>query len=137
MQKEEQRYYTCSFTQKIIHGLKDPAAVDKNLHFYVKKNRFQVLNMPSLGIQNILVVPNKGKEVTTFAKSYSMCDFLYFDLWHFIFYNVQDNTLMVKYKKVLFVEDFLEDFFEDIKEVHEKVVLRVGNHKPYEKVFPF
>ena len=28
------------FAQKVMHALKDPAAVDKNLRFYVKKNGF-------------------------------------------------------------------------------------------------
>ena len=41
----------------------------KNLHFYVKKNEFQVLDMPSLGVQNFLVLSRKDKEVhvTTFV----------------------------------------------------------------------
>ena len=40
---------------------------------------------------------------------------------------------MVKYKKVLFIEDF----FVAIKEIHEKVLLHAGYHKTYEKVFSF
>ena len=43
---------------------------------------------------------------------------------------MEDNTVMAKYKKVLFVEDF----FVAIKEVHEKLLLHAGYHKTYEKV---
>ena len=42
---------------KTIHLLKDPVAVDKGLHFYTKQNGLQVLDVQSLGIQNVLVVP--------------------------------------------------------------------------------
>ena len=56
-----------AFAQKIIHALKDPAAVDKNLRFYVKKNGFRLLDMPSLGVHNVLVLPREDKEVTTFV----------------------------------------------------------------------
>ena len=53
-----------AFGQSIIHALKDPAAVDKNLRFYVKKTQFRVLDIPSLGIQNVPVVPRKDMEVS-------------------------------------------------------------------------
>ena len=48
-----------SFGQVIIRALKTPAAVDKSLRFYVKKHRFQLLDLPSLGVKEVLVVPVK------------------------------------------------------------------------------
>ena len=47
-----------SFGQVIIRALKTPA-VDKSLRFYVKKHRFQLLDLPSLGVKEVLVVPVK------------------------------------------------------------------------------
>lgn len=58
-----------AFAEKIRHALKNPTAVDKNFRFYVKKTAFQVIDMASLGVQNVLVVPRKGTEVSTLAES--------------------------------------------------------------------
>ena len=43
---------------------------------------------------------------------------------------MEDNTIMGKYKKVVFVEDF----YSTIKEVHEKELFHAGYHKTHEKV---
>jgi len=48
-----------SFGERIIRMLKDPQAGDKNLRFYVKKHGFQLLDLPSLHVQDALVVPVK------------------------------------------------------------------------------
>ena len=45
--------------ERIIRVLKDPTAGDKNLRFYVKKHKFQLLDLSSLGVQEVLVVPVK------------------------------------------------------------------------------
>ena len=34
------------FGEKIKAAIKDPASVDKNLRFFVKKSGFQILNIP-------------------------------------------------------------------------------------------
>ena len=47
-----------------------------------------------------------------------------------VFQNVEDNSIMGKYKKVVFVEDM----FDVITEVHEKELLHAGYRKTYEKV---
>ena len=54
-----------AFGKKVATCLKDPTASDKNFRFWVKKRGFQLLNLPSLGAQDVLVVPvnTKGKEV--------------------------------------------------------------------------
>ena len=39
--------------------LKDPSSADKNLSVFVKKSGFQILNLPSLGARDVLVVPAK------------------------------------------------------------------------------
>ena len=53
-----------SFGQKIIECLKNPASADKNFRFYVKKGKFQLLDIPSLGIKEpVLVVPAPPDQV--------------------------------------------------------------------------
>lgn len=53
------------FGEKIIGALKDPSSVDKNLRFYIKKNKFKILNLPSLGAHDVLVVPAKHQVCVT------------------------------------------------------------------------
>ena len=40
----------------IIDMLKDPASANKSLCFFVKKHGFQLQNLPSLEVQEVLVV---------------------------------------------------------------------------------
>ena len=47
------------FGEKIIGALKDLSSVDKNLRFFVRKHKFKILNLPSLGAHDVLVVPTK------------------------------------------------------------------------------
>ena len=49
---------------KIKTAIKDPSSVDKNLRFFVKKG-FQILNIPSLGGRDVLVVPVKEQVLLT------------------------------------------------------------------------
>ena len=49
---------------KIKTAIKDPSSVDKNLRFFVKKG-FQILNIPSLGARDVLVVPVKEQVLLT------------------------------------------------------------------------
>ena len=52
------------FGEKIKVAIKEPAIVDKNLRFYVKKHGLQLLNLPSIGSSDILFVPAKeGSQV--------------------------------------------------------------------------
>ena len=44
------------FGDKIKAAIKDPLSVDKNMRFFV---RFQILNIPSLGARDVLVIPVK------------------------------------------------------------------------------
>ena len=53
------------FGDKIKTAIKDPSAVDKNLRFFVKKKGFQILNIPSLGARDVLVVPAKEQVLLT------------------------------------------------------------------------
>ena len=48
-----------SFGGRIIAVVWDPTAGDKNMRFYVKKRKFQFLDLPSLGMKNVMVVPTK------------------------------------------------------------------------------
>ena len=47
------------FGDKIKAAIKDPSSVDNNLRFFVKKSGFHILNIPSLGARDVLVVPAK------------------------------------------------------------------------------
>ena len=47
------------FGDKIKAAIKDPSSVDKNMRFFVKKKGFQILNIPSLGARDVLVIPVK------------------------------------------------------------------------------
>ena len=53
------------FGDKIKTAIKDPSAVDKNLRFFVKKKGFQIMNIPSLGARDVLVVPAKEQVLLT------------------------------------------------------------------------
>ena len=48
----------------------------------------------------------------------------------FVLQNVEDNSTVGKYRKVVFVEDF----YSKLKDVHEMELLHAGYHKTYEKV---
>ena len=47
------------FGEKIKAAIKDTSSADKNLRFFIKKSGFQILNIPSLGARDVLVVPAK------------------------------------------------------------------------------
>ena len=47
------------FGDKIKAAIKDPSSADKNMRFFVKKKGFQILNIPSLGARDVLVIPVK------------------------------------------------------------------------------
>ena len=48
---------------KFMAVLKDPlTSCDKNTPFFVKKNKFQILNIPGLGTHDVLVLPVKDNE---------------------------------------------------------------------------
>ena len=53
------RVIRASFGEKIVRVLKDSSAGDKNLHHFVKKHGFHILDLPSLGMQDVLIVPVK------------------------------------------------------------------------------
>ena len=59
-------YYE-EFGDRIRAAIKDPSSADKNLLYYVKKNNFQLLNLPRLGARDVLVVPAKKQVI--FANS--------------------------------------------------------------------
>lgn len=45
----------------------------------------------------------------------------------FVLQNVEDNSILGKYRKV----GFVEDFYSTLKAVHEKELLHAGYHKTY------
>ena len=49
------------FGDKVKTVIKDPSSADKNLRFFVKKTKLQLLDLPSLGARDVLVVPAKDQ----------------------------------------------------------------------------
>ena len=45
-----------SFSKRIKDCLKDPSSADKTFRFYVKKEHFELLNLPNLGLSHVLVL---------------------------------------------------------------------------------
>eukprot|EP00731_Ephydatia_muelleri_P024213 Em0016g484a len=95
------------FGDKIKAAIKDPSSVDKNTRFFVKKKGFQILNIPSLGARDVLVIPVKEQDL------------------------VEDNTALDKYRRVAHVEEL----YDIIRDVHEKELLHGGYKKTFDKVF--
>ena len=58
------------FGDKIKAAIKDPSSADKNMRFFVKKKGFQILNIPSLGARDVLVIPVK-EQVKSHKSSHS------------------------------------------------------------------
>ena len=68
--------------EKIKAAIKDPSSVDKNLRFFVKKSGFQILNIPSLGARDVLVVPAKQQVGLTVMLVVGDCRCLYSHAFH-------------------------------------------------------
>ena len=49
-----------SLAKRIKECLKDWTKADKAFRFYVKKERFHLLDLPNLGLSDVLVVPSSG-----------------------------------------------------------------------------
>ena len=47
-----------SFSKRIKDCLKDPSTAEKSFRFYVKKERFELLDLPNLDLSDVLVVPS-------------------------------------------------------------------------------
>ena len=47
-----------SFSKQINDCLKDTSTADKSFRFYVKKERFELLNLANLGLSDVLVIPS-------------------------------------------------------------------------------
>ena len=48
-----------AFGEKVKAAINDSSSADKHLRFFVKKNMLQLLDLPSLGARDVLVVPAK------------------------------------------------------------------------------
>ena len=55
-------YYE-AFGEKIKAVLQGCSSEDRNFRFWIRKKKFQLLDIPSLGAKNVLIVPVKEKEV--------------------------------------------------------------------------
>ena len=51
--------YHRDFGDRVRAAINDPSSADKSLRFFVKKTRLQLLDLPSLGAHDVLVVPAK------------------------------------------------------------------------------
>ena len=57
--------YHQAFGERVVKALKDSLSCNKNFRFWIKKKGFKLLDIPSLGAREVLVVPVKEKEVRT------------------------------------------------------------------------
>ena len=55
--------FRSSFGARIADIVRNPTAGDKNIRCYVKKHRFQLLDLPSLGMKDVLIVPRRTDQV--------------------------------------------------------------------------
>ena len=58
-----------AFGEKVKSCLRDPSSVDKNFRFLVKKRGFQLLDLPSLGLKDVLVVARQDDKEVSCSKS--------------------------------------------------------------------
>ena len=58
-----------AFGEKVKSCLRDPSSVDKNFRFLVKKRGFQLLDLPSLGLKDVLVVARQEDKEVSCSKS--------------------------------------------------------------------
>ena len=55
------------FGEKVKDTIKNPSTADKDLCFYIKKNQLKLLDLPSLGARDVLIIPVKeNREVRLF-----------------------------------------------------------------------
>ena len=59
-----------AFGEQIKRCLRDPCSTDKNFRFLVKKRGFQLLDLPSLGLKDVLVVPRQKDKEASQHKSF-------------------------------------------------------------------
>ena len=74
--------YVYVYVCKIKAAIKDPSSVDKNLHSFVKKSGFQILNIPRLGARDVLVVPAKQQVGLTVMLVVGNCRCMYSHAFH-------------------------------------------------------
>ena len=136
---------------KIVRYLKDPGE-DKNFRHFVKKSGFELLDLPSLGVRDALVVKVKqDKKVSSHIASCctirleSACSWLLcicacakreIELSHtlpcntILRQNKNDRTMMGGYRRVAVVEEFADILCQ----IHNKDCLHAGMKKTFARV---
>eukprot|EP00731_Ephydatia_muelleri_P004943 Em0002g1119a len=95
------------FAKRIVDHLKGKQDPDASFRHFVKKGGFALLDMPSAGIRDVLVVSLKEEEQ-----------------------NLNDRTMMKAYRRVATVEEF----YSILEQVHSKDCLHAGSKKTFAKV---
>ena len=134
---------------KIVRYLKDPGE-DKNFRHFVKSG-FELLDLPSLGVRNALVVKVKqDKKVSSYVASCctirreSACSWLLcicacakreIELSHILPCTIlgqkeNDRTMMGGYRRVAVVEEFADI----LRQIHNKDSLHAGMKKTFARV---
>eukprot|EP00731_Ephydatia_muelleri_P035440 Em0124g10a len=95
------------FAKRIVDHLKGKQDPDASFRHFVKKGGFALLDMPSAGIRDVLVVSLKEEEQ-----------------------NLNDRTMMKASRRVATVEEF----YSILEQVHSKDCLHAGSKKTFAKV---
>lgn len=117
--------------QKIVKLLRNEPGTEafgSKFKFWVKQRGFSLINYSPLGLKDVLCLPSK-KQVS-YSHSVNILSAL---LTGLLLQNPNDPTILAKWRRVAFVEDF----FEILKEVHCKEKGHVGSKKTVEEVWTF
>eukprot|EP00731_Ephydatia_muelleri_P035403 Em0120g9a len=95
------------FAKRIVDHLKGKQDPDASFRHFVKKGGFALLDMPSAGIRDVLVVSLKEEEQ-----------------------NLNDRTMMKASRRVATVEEF----YSILEQVHSKDCLHAGSKKTFAKI---
>ena len=104
---------------------KDLSAVtySSQFKFWVKKKHFELINHPALGVKDVLCLPAKMKhdhDYTSHASHIRYATYL-----HIYVLNTNDTTVMAKWRRVA----FKDEFFDIIEEVHCRQKGHIGSKK--------
>ena len=80
------------FAKRIVDHLKEKQDPDASFRHFVKKGGFALLDMPSAGIRDVLVVPLKQEKQVRFHSTYTASHKVIF--LHLAVQNLNDRSMM-------------------------------------------
>ena len=119
------------FAKRIFDHLKGKQDPDTSFRHFVKKGGFALLDMPSAGIHDVLVVSFKEEKQVRFHSKYTAShEVIYL---HLAVQNLNDRTMMKASRRVATVEEF----YSILEQVHSKDCLHAGSKKTFAKICMF